>query len=327
MHANFAHLFGNMCLLLLFGLIVESKVAWWRMLAIYLGIGIASCGIEQFMMIFASGGSSLGASGVIYGLIAVTLIWAPENEITLTYVGVFFFRPFFGSFNVSIMHFCFFMIGVEFLIVWLTRFAMSSALLHLLGVVPGILIGVLAVVYRQVDCEGFDLISITQGRRGQRVITTAAEKENQQRIKEASDRKQREFLDGIDRVQTYIDQEQFAMAIKRFAVLQRQDKTLVMPENMMTTIIKGCDKTPATRELAIPLMQDYLKHYERRKVPISLMLARHRICVQERPKQGILLIRSIQSEKLNEREKVWAQRLLNSANELLRAGVLEVDES
>jgi len=88
MHANFAHLFGNMCLLLLFGLIVESKVGWWRMLVIYLGIGIASCGIEQFMMIFASGGSSLGASGVIFGLIAVALIWAPENEITLLYAGV-----------------------------------------------------------------------------------------------------------------------------------------------------------------------------------------------------------------------------------------------
>jgi len=144
---------------------------------------------------------------------------------------------------------------------------------------------------------------------------------------EARERKQQNFLDGMERVQFYIDQRQFVMAIKRFAVLQRQDRSLVMPENMMTTIIKECDQNPATRELAIPLMQDYLKHYVRLKVPITLMLARHRICVQARPKKGAELIRSIQSEKLNEREKVWARKLLSNANELLRAGTLEVDES
>ena len=80
-HGGFLHLIGNMAVLWGLGLIVEGKVGWWRFLLIYFGIGIGECALEQTLMLWAEGGS-FGASAIVFGLVAITLIWAPRNEVS-----------------------------------------------------------------------------------------------------------------------------------------------------------------------------------------------------------------------------------------------------
>src|SRR5690606_35824232 len=82
MHASVTHLVGNMIFLWVFGLVVEGKLGWWKFLACYLGIGlvesilvqIACLGLEEVNF-------ALGASGAIYGLMLMSVIWAPRNEV------------------------------------------------------------------------------------------------------------------------------------------------------------------------------------------------------------------------------------------------------
>ena len=59
-HGGFLHLLGNMFSLWAFGLVVEGKIGWWRFLAVYFGIGIVQCGIEQVLALGAAGGGSFG---------------------------------------------------------------------------------------------------------------------------------------------------------------------------------------------------------------------------------------------------------------------------
>ena len=77
LHADIVHLVGNMLALWGFGLIVEGKIGWWRFLTIYLGMGIGQCMLEQMFVPSSLAIGSLGASGVIFGLMAMSLLWAP----------------------------------------------------------------------------------------------------------------------------------------------------------------------------------------------------------------------------------------------------------
>ena len=51
MHAGVLHLVFNMISLWVFGMIVEGKIGWWRMLVVYLGIGVVQNAIIQVMML------------------------------------------------------------------------------------------------------------------------------------------------------------------------------------------------------------------------------------------------------------------------------------
>jgi len=79
LHAGFIHLLGNMIFLWSFGLVVEGKLGWQKFLPLYFGICGAYSLIVQLIMLGSSGGA-LGASGAIYGLLAISMIWAPRNE-------------------------------------------------------------------------------------------------------------------------------------------------------------------------------------------------------------------------------------------------------
>ena len=76
-HGDFFHLLGNMFCLWGFGLVIEGKTGWLSFLGIYLGLGVVECGMEQALTLNLDGGASFGASAVIYGLIAMALVWAP----------------------------------------------------------------------------------------------------------------------------------------------------------------------------------------------------------------------------------------------------------
>ena len=83
LHAGFFHLLGNMVFLWCFGLIVEGKLGWYKTLAVYLGIAAAQSAIAQIIMLGGHGGA-LGASGAIFGFMAMSLIWGPRTKSSVT---------------------------------------------------------------------------------------------------------------------------------------------------------------------------------------------------------------------------------------------------
>jgi membrane associated rhomboid family serine protease len=167
LHAGWIHLVGNMIFLWLFGLVVEGKIGAARFLALYAAIAVATGAFEQTVMLGAKGGS-LGASGVIYGLVAIAAVWAPENDVECLFV----FFPAVREIDVSILTLAFLYCGLQLLWVVLGGFAMGSAALHLIGAAAGLLIGVQMVKRGWVDCEGWDWFS----RRGAQAAPTWAKR-------------------------------------------------------------------------------------------------------------------------------------------------------
>ncbi len=156
MHAGIMHLVGNMIFLWSFGLVVEGKIGslWFALL--YLLIALLDGALVQVPMFVISGeGGALGASGVVFALMAIACIWAPENEMDCFY-WVFIF---FGTFEVTIVKLSGAFMFLQLVFLWLSGFSMSSEMLHLIGVFIGAPIGFLLLRQDLVDCEGWDLVS------------------------------------------------------------------------------------------------------------------------------------------------------------------------
>jgi len=154
LHAGLFHLVGNMIYLWVFGLVVEGKIGWRRFLALYGVIAVVSNMIEQTLLLGAHGGS-LGASGVIFGLIAVAMVWAPENEVECLFV----FLPSPREIDISIRDLGIVYVLIEAFWALLGGFTIRSEMLHLLGFAVGLPIGVAMVRRGWVDCEGWDWFS------------------------------------------------------------------------------------------------------------------------------------------------------------------------
>src|ERR1700678_3294835 len=101
MHLGFFHHAGNMIFIWTFGLVVEGKLGWWRFLLVYLGLAAGESAGMQILVHPETPIHMLGASGVIFGLLAMCLVWAPMNEVgCIIWLG---FTP--NVFDISILWF------------------------------------------------------------------------------------------------------------------------------------------------------------------------------------------------------------------------------
>ncbi len=156
MHADPFHLIGNMIFLWAFGLVVEGKVGGLVFALLYGIITLIDGAVVQIpMFLLGSDEGALGASGVIFALLTIAVIWAPENEMDCFYW--FFF--FVGSFEVRLVVLGGFYIFIQIFFLWLSVFSMSSEMLHMIGVMIGAPIGFFMLRQDLVDCEGWDLVS------------------------------------------------------------------------------------------------------------------------------------------------------------------------
>ena len=81
-HGNFNHLFWNMVVLFFFGMELERRVGENKFLQIFIFSGI----VAAFGQMMISGGSMVGASGGLYGVMGCLAIIAPEIRILLFFV-------------------------------------------------------------------------------------------------------------------------------------------------------------------------------------------------------------------------------------------------
>lgn len=162
LHAGLFHLLGNMLMLWTFGLLVEGKVGALVFLPLYLGIGFVQCGVEQAIMSGGGPGGSLGASSILFGLMAIAMIWSPRNEVSVG--GLVVVRP--VQFDAPILLFAVLLFVWEGVMIAVVGFAVTTAVLHMMGAVIGLVVGIAFVKLGWVDCEGWDLFSVMAGEPG-----------------------------------------------------------------------------------------------------------------------------------------------------------------
>ncbi|MGB7345158.1 MAG: hypothetical protein WBD20_13170, partial [Pirellulaceae bacterium] len=102
-------------------------------------------------------GGCLGASGVIFGLIAIALCWAPKNNMHCLFTWSLW-MPY--PVDVPIFAFGILYAIMEILTLALIGFHMSTPMLHMLGMLVGFPVAIFLLKRNLVDCEGWDAITL-----------------------------------------------------------------------------------------------------------------------------------------------------------------------
>ncbi len=185
LHAGIVHLIGNMFFLWAYGIIVEGKVGMLAFLLIYHVIGVGQSAIEQTLMVFANSGGSLGASAAIFGLLGVTVMWAPRNDFDCLW--------YYSTIEVPILIYAAFTFFVEFVHAAMSPVTWMSSVLHLMGAAVGLFVGGVYIKKNWVDCEGYDLFRVLSGKEGKPLKDERLENEASQLL---SDVHKKRLADG-----------------------------------------------------------------------------------------------------------------------------------
>ncbi len=316
MHAGFGHLIGNMMFLWPFGLVIEGKIGWWRFFIVYMGIAVGACAMEQTISLFtAEEGYSLGASSAIFGLIAMSVVWAPKNELLCVIAYWFFFIPRVVNLTVPLLYFGLFYVLWEMLRAYLDSFALATPMLHLLGVALGFPIAFAMLLTKRVDCEGWDVITVWKGDYG----AFAKEKE----VQPLATAEQRQKDDAqkaafLDKIRNLLSQDQGKLALK----LHKKAKSLDgwrLPEKEHLAIIAALHKQGAAQD-SIPLMVEFLAQFPDRSQRVRLKLGQILVRDELRPGQGLQVLSKLPEESLPEKLEHLRQRLIAEAKKLKATG-------
>lgn len=332
-HGGVLHLIGNLIFLWGFGLIVEGKLGWMQFIPLYLGMGALECILEQ--AVFAnSDGISFGASSIIFSLMVISLIWAPQNELTVFYW--LFFR-FAGVFDISIVMFALLNLMISVVTVVLLQLMQSppgGEILHLLGAAIGAGIGFLYLKLKLVDCEGWDILSVMTGNTptSEAFLSEAYQEARRRRSNVRKAKRNRtdsakprpKLSNGSTAEFTRLLEEGKATAA--FAELEKirhRKPDWSPPVQQLLDLARGLRTASKMRE-SVAMYEAFLQQ-KPDYPPAALELAEIFVFVNERPSAAMRLLQSCDLTRLSEKQSQRHAQASRHAQAMIDDGVLEID--
>jgi hypothetical protein len=318
LHAGLLHIAGNMFFLWGFGLVVEGKLGWLRFLVLYLTIGTIYGAIIQVAML-GSHGLALGASGAIFGLLVIALIWAPKNEMSCF---LWLFRPMLVEMPITIFASTYLIWQV--FVAWLTNFSMSSAMLHLTGGGVGAVFGVALLKLHWVDCEGWDLFALWKGNLGSQSGRASHKNQPASPPKPAPlDKEQTQFLATALRGRRQSGDAAGA------AKLYKQQRALHPEWNLnaaeLMALIQAIHQQKLWSESVLPMV-DYLRQFPEDSIRVRLKLAQILIDADRRPAKALKVLSKVQPSELPAELQAVYKKLVARAGQLKAESDFEIGD-
>jgi membrane associated rhomboid family serine protease len=325
LHGDFMHLLGNMFSFWAFGLVVEGKLGWLKTLSVYLGIGIIYGAFVQIIMLGGDFGYCLGASAIIFGMMAMCLVWAPENSMECLLL--LRFRPFF--FEVRIRTLVALSLFLQIFMLILMGGRLSSEFLHIVGAFVGFVVGIWLLKSGQVNCENWDIFSIWAGRNRMTDLELIKHEAGQAKTKKRRAEqisKQKKLL--LEEIHLAIQNE---TPFPAFIIMQRMklkfpnDK---IPESDLLQLIRLLIEKQFWLE-SIEAMNVYLCCYGERSLVVRLNLARVLIRTNK-PRAAKRVLTQIDRQLLDDSQTQIFHSLIDYADKTAAAmdqqGIYELAE-
>ncbi len=369
-HGGFMHLIGNMFFLWGFGLVVEGKLGWRVFLPLYFGMAAAwgagvdvltlhrtdayvlrsEFNVETFeeleQLVAAEGveidarhllniakGRCLGASGVIFSLMAISLVWAPKNEMHI--VGFLVYRL--VSFDCSIMVYALWYLALNILELLLSQFAMGSSGLHMVGCVIGFTVGVVFLRMGWVDCEKWDLFSVLSGKYGRFAekdwaigghsptgktygdlpLPTGTEEDAGGTATAARAKK---ISSGMKQVNALIDSGDMLTAAEVLMQMRLHETDICPDQARMRNLTMGLLQAQAFDDAEIWL-QEYIDRYPEDNAWARIRMAQLLLTQLKRPAAALQMLKGLSLDGVNEQLQILAKKIVRTAKEQVRSGV------
>ena len=327
-HGGGVHLLGNMVFLWIFGQITEGRLGWWRFLLVYLGIGVTECALEQTMLLDSTVvDSSSGASAVIYGLMIMSVVWAPWKTIYFAWFA-WFIVLYHGTFEVSTMTLALVFVIIEVLLAWLgagMEITVSGPLLHLLGAGIGLIPAVLLLKMHVVEEDGHDLLSWWDRRRSRPPRDVpSAEKKDEAVAPDAKQFAVEQRKTALHFLRGYLEEGDPRLALMVYEDTASETGSWDLPEPELRLLIRELQRVQAWPEVK-PLMMECIRRFPDGSEAVKILLARLLIEVDRRPRKGAQILRSLEHGNLPKSQAALRTLLLEKAEKMYDEGSLEFD--
>ena len=262
-----------------------------------------------------SEGGALGASDVIFGLMVISLIWAPRNEMSCF---AWIVRP--VLFDVSIVVFASCFVLLQIVLAFFSGFEMSSEVLHLVGAGIGAAFGVALLKLNIVDCEGWDVFAVWKGTEGagqkrrvpERDIPRFEPPPTTLQVKKIS----------FD-IQDQLAAGDAPVAAETYAAQKRKLPTWQLEESILIALIRALHEKKLW-SLSIPPMVDYLRQFPEQATRMRLKLAQILIAAEKRPMKAKSVLSKLDPAKLAPDLQALWQKLNHHADAILADCELEM---
>lgn len=267
---------------------------------------------------------SLGASSIIYGMLAMSLVWAPKNEVTcLFFAGI---RSF--TFEITIMTLALWYIGEAVLIAVIQQFSLATATLHLMGAAIGFGAGVALFKAGMVDCEDWDLFSVMSGhygpfardRYGNRIERPGEKKELELKEVEKPKKKAGPNLSvrkkAFQTIEQLVDDGDFSTANDELYNLRLKDEKAVLDEDLFERLAIGLAKSGQWDD-SIALMVEFIELYPESADVMRMKLAQAYMKGMNDPREALQTLKSIDVASLSDERRAQYQKLIKQAKAML----------
>jgi len=312
-HNDILHLMGNMFVIWGFGLLVEGKIGWWRYLLLYCGIGTVEYMIVQLCMMPFDFGIAYGASTICFGLIAVAMVWAPNNNMHCMlwlWIRPWFFEA--PAYGVAV-----FMIVLQVLIQFATGFSLTSEVLHLLGAAIGFGAGVAMFKLGLVDCEGWDMFTVLAGKHKKSYAEVTGRTALEELQRESADKRRRKSQETLAKVQTLVGEGYARVAFAAYERLLDADGDVRLSEptfrRLIAALIKSHDWTTAVDAITCYLAT-HTAHADRLRLTQAEILLRY----EKKPAAALKALSDVSALNLSD-DLLASHAKLRRAAEKLRA--------
>jgi membrane associated rhomboid family serine protease len=329
-HTSIFRFVSNTAFIWIFGLILEGKLGWWKFLGSYLAIGMGENAIEQALsLLFDRTSITYGASAAVYGLMAMTLVWAPTYSVRFIWYFVLFWLP---AFEWSVRALAAFFFGLDvllmliFLLIGGKEAALTAPLFHFIGAGLGISLAILFLEAEAVDCDGLDILSLRRARRrkapsgrGRTGVPAAAREPECDR--EADREEARATAARL--FEEYLREGDPLMAATVYEEGIAETGAWSIPGPLLDSLISGLRDAGALAR-AKPYLEMAIGRTPS-SVPMKLLLARVLIEEERRPASGLEVLESIIESDSSGTERGERDELASKARDMIAAGVLEFD--
>lgn len=306
-HADPMHLIGNMIFLLSFGMVVESMMKLRHFLLLYFAIAILESIIVQTMMLGASSGGALGASGAIYGLMMVATICAPGKNIR--WIWLYYYSRY-TSLEVPVMINGVYYFMFDFGLAMFSGFAISTPLLHAIGALVGIGLGVVAYRLNLFLLDGEDLWSRAKEAFGgepavppiEKTVTSDTLKRPVRTTRHVDQRQQ------VSKLEHYLAGRHYPLAVMKLTQIQRQDPGFRLTERQLIQLVNlGTERQQWAATLA--WIDDYCQTYTRHTTRLRLNKARIQLVKLNDPVAAAETLQAIVPALLQPTERTFFDKL------------------
>jgi membrane associated rhomboid family serine protease len=321
-HASLSHLLGNMIFLWIFGLIVEGKLGWWRFLCCYLAIGLTETMFEQMIMLRYHGDvpGSLGASGAIFGIMAMAAVWAPKNEVSFWYL--LFVKP--GTFDISVLT----LVGLYTLLQCLNLLiygvAEGSSWLHLAGFALGLIPAVALLKRGMVDCEGWDFFHVWSGDYGGFREDPSRQAVADVTIVQNLERDRQLLADAKAQIGEYLRKGNTNAAMLLYEKLKGVGGGLTLDREQLRAMIRGLQVATRWKDSA-PFMAEFIARFPDGADSMRLKLAQLCVVQLQRPGKALDILDEIDQMRLAADQATLAKKIEAKAQQMQAEGVVEFD--